>query len=93
MDKIELIEEFKLATDWRYDPWGSAMAVLFDLAEYLYMQDTVPEAWGFRPGAGEIVPEGYWLPIFNASDPAMLIEFGNVLNRYTDKLRSAGKNY
>jgi len=95
MDKTELIEEFKLAEDWRYDPWGSAMGVLFDLAEYLYVRDMVPEAWEFRPGAGKIVPEveSYWYPLFSASDPATLIEFGNILNRYTAKLRSAGQDY
>ena len=49
----------------------------------------------FSAGAGTIEPDtdSYWFEIFACTEPDTLIEFGNVLQRYTDKLRVAGRDY
>ena len=87
------------------DPWGSNIAWLFALAEYLTHETTmgVPAAWEFTDSPvhhddtwweegepdstikemdenGEFEPQDAW-------------EFGDVLSRYDNLLRLAGKNY
>lgn len=84
------------------DPWGSNIAWLFALAEFLTHEgDGTPDEWEFRdsPLHDEWEPEGYpeemlsdmWDDgIFTVEDAEA---FGNVLNRYDNLLRMAGKNY
>ena len=95
MTKTELLKEFKLTTDWRRDPYGSALSTLFDVAAELWWRGECPPEWEYSPGAA-VDPREHdseWAEIsrHNASEP--LIEFGSILNRYTSMLRLAGRDY
>jgi len=81
--------EFRL----RYDPhdgWGCVIGAFFEVAETLYAWgEDVPAEWEFRPGLGE--PEAAeWLDGFDADT---LVDFGNVLDRWSDMLRARGDDY
>lgn len=87
--------EFKLFRD-KYDPWGSAMDVFFPIASELYMRGVdIPSQWGYAPGLTDDPrdPENYYTDlIINESDNDLL-EFGNLLHRYTNYLDRAGCSY
>ncbi len=92
----ELMAEFRRAEDWRYDPWGSAMSVLFDLCDRLYHRDgETPAEWHYQPGISgpALEPDSYWFEIFRDTSSAVLITFGHTLHRYIERLRMAGRDY
>lgn len=91
----DLITEFRGATDWRYDPWGSCLECWFDVAAELWMRDAVPATWDYSPGAAEDPreAESYWSDWFREIPTDALVTFGNLLDRYSNKLRAAGKDY
>ena len=84
------------------DPWGDTMEWLFSIAEILtHWVDDVPAEWGFRdsPVHDEWEPESYVETMLTEywDDGSVttvdLTAFGQVLNRYADILRAAGKDY
>jgi hypothetical protein len=93
--------EYNLSFDG-HDPWGSNIAWLFAIAEFLHHEgNDTPEGWQFRdsPAHDGWQPEGYpdemladmWAEgEFTVEDAET---FGEVLNRYDELLRKAGKNY
>jgi len=87
--------DFNLAHDG--DSWGHAMSWFFDIATELDDRgEDTPHHWQFRRGAGgrgttwEGLDERY--TIARASNEA-LIQFGNLLCRYTDLLKRKGESY
>lgn len=82
--------------DIAYDPWGTVMSWRFDLCDWITFEACfdVPSDWEFRPGAGQCEPEAD-CPNYPYEDElqADVLAFGELLKRYTDKLRQAGKDY
>lgn len=84
--------------DLRGDPWGTAIAALFDVCDTLHFDRdaTVPAEWDYRPSLFGPLPEdersytGEHLPEASTGD---LLRFGDLLNRYCDLLRHAGRDY
>ncbi len=78
-----------------YDPWGSNISVMFTIANELHMRGNVPHEWEYGPGAVADPREedDYLYEICKATNTEVLIKFGNVLERYDNKLRLADKNY
>ena len=79
------------------DPWSTAMSWHFALCDWLHFRtdEEVPPEWRYRPGAAtDIQEDDDWRHgAFMAEDTGTLIDFGNLLDRYTDKLRLAGRDY
>jgi len=93
----------------RGDAWGSAMGAHFSIADVLYVAgEDIPAAWGYRqPNTTQAVHDamydennGDWLAadlreslmtgLVTADD---LRHAGDVLSRYTDMLKAAGRDY
>lgn len=96
---MNLLDEFKIAEDWRSDrhgdPYGSAMSVLFDIAAELNIRDEVPASWLYRPSpmGDDREPDSYWYDLTCNAGTQELIDFGNILSRYIDKLKVAEMDY
>lgn len=83
------------------DAWGCVMGAWHVIAAELYNRNEVPDGWNYRTGSRD--PREPDSDDRLLSDPfgemcalAMsetLIKFGNVLQRYSHKLRQAGKDY
>ncbi len=79
-----------------HDTWASVMSAFFDIAGALYARDVhLPAEWGYSPGIGEITEtedEGdpLWTVRYSADT---LTDFGRVLARYSDMLKSRGDDY
>lgn len=95
---------FEFNTMWDgYDPWGSVLEWLFALAETAYHAGLdIPSEWEFHDSPAhhaEYEPEGYEAErvqeMYECGEVTGddLITFGQVLNRYADILREAGKDY
>ena len=97
MNYRDLISEIKMAHD-PGDAWGSAMGAFFDLAAELWIRDDamIPDEWRYSPGAMGGDPreeDSFFFHVFAAADTADLERLGSVLHRYTDMLRTAGRDY
>jgi hypothetical protein len=88
--------------DYKYDPWGTCMMHWFGVANVLYSEfGEVPADWEFRPGmgAGEIdseeSPDYQYLESLRAGELTEndLIYAGNVLSRWSNRLKRAGRDY
>ena len=96
----QLKDYFRLEQD-SGDPWGSCMSAWFSVAEYLHFRGHgCPDHWLFRAGCGmsdfNDNPEednGLWAEILPATDLGTVGRFGELLNRYSDKLKAAGRSY
>lgn len=88
------------------DPWGSNIEWLFALAEFVYHNepDMVPESWDFHDSPMHVPPfsPDDWghvdAMIWEMYDDELItledaVTFGNVLSRYDNLLRMAGKDY
>jgi len=81
--------------DFPMDPYGSAMNLWFKVAETIYHvhgYNAVPASWEFSPGAAarldtDEVREVYYLSVKH------LVAIGNLLERYVQQLKLAGKTY
>jgi hypothetical protein len=96
----DLKSEFKLCTDWRYDPWGSTMAVLFDVCAAIDLRLSDSQTCGFLDSVeysaglgGSHVEDEMWSEIFEDAHTGDLIRFGCILERYRAKLVLAGRDY
>lgn len=90
----DLRDEYRMAGG--YDPWGECMHWLFTIADHLHWSEgETPEAWHFRPSpiGPQNDPDDYVTEIVSEADPAVLVEFGNTLNRYASLMRAAGMDY
>ena len=85
---------FRLANDG--DAWGTSMGALFSVCFELHHRgDDIPDAWEFKPSplSGDLRDDSFWTPeLENRGTPALL-EFGELLHRYTGMLRAAGRDY
>ncbi len=83
--------------DIKYDPWGTAMSWHFALCDWLHFRtsEDVPCEWQYSPGAASDIDENdeYKHEAFVAEEVETLLDFGHLLDRYTDKLRLAGRDY
>ncbi len=96
MTYADLKSHFRLACSG--DRWGDAMGALFPVAAELYYRgDSVkPDEWRYRPGAmggDPREPDDNWYDVARDASTATLERFGALLNRYTDLLRAAGRDY
>lgn len=96
-------------TDHRYDPWGSAIGLMFDICETLTHRDDsigewdVPGEWEFRHSSicdGTHVAEEYiyFTELTELLDDEKvthddIIHFGNVLQRYCQIAEANGRSY
>ena len=93
----EIKAAFRLTNDG--DAWGNTMSWLFAICDVLCSKDSCPpDHWNWRPGAaGPLTPDSPdWdltHELASDFDVDTLIRFGNVLNRYSDCLRRAGRDY
>jgi len=89
------------AEGYQYDPWGACMLNLLGIAEVLDAYADVPAEWEYSRGAGtpdlEEHPAVLWRDAYDSEDEYLTIEqlryAGSVLNRWSDMLRHAGKDY
>ena len=94
MNLKAFLKEFRIASDWKYDPWGSVMNVFFDLAFIALERDLdIPSEWGFNPGMDCVDEESYWVPMLRECSDEDLITIGRFLNKYNDLLHLTGKSY
>ena len=72
----------------KFDPWGSAMGILFDIADVLHWhRDTTPAL--YIAGIGEDI-QADWLHELSTPD---LLRLFHVLSRYTAILDKQGYSY
>lgn len=89
--------EYRSARD-TFDPWGTAMGALFDIASELDRRGAyIPYAWQYRAGIlgapdREADAYGFTLATYLASNAA-LEEVGDLLDRWTGILRVGGHSY
>jgi hypothetical protein len=85
--------------DVEHDPWGTAMAWAFAIAENLHFRagEPVPDSLGYRPamGATDIEPDD-----FNAQtiaeegfDSGTMTEAAEMLSAFLDECKRLGKDY
>jgi hypothetical protein len=93
MTYSDLKHEIKLG-DIAYDPWGTAMAWWFAVADEIAFKRNIdtPAHWEHRPGLG-CDPETYEGDMVADANDETLIKFGNLLSRYVAKLELAGRSY
>lgn len=93
----EFKNEFRLESDYKYDPWGSSMNVHFQVADHITDKNSdTPIEWQYRPGLTHDIQadiEDYYYDLFKACTVEQLTAIGNLLNRYEDYLRFKGKDY
>lgn len=89
------LRQWLAGDDLAGDPWGVVMGHWFDVAAELWWRGEVPASWGYRPGAvGDPRETDSPFADFIREVPSeSLVEFGNVLDRYSRMLRAAGKDY
>ena len=77
------------------DPWGDCMGFLFAVCDVLEFDRESPKPWdwGYRPGAASEVPEETRMYGLEEFSTEALEEFGEVLGRYRNVIRAAGKDY
>ena len=77
------------------DPWGSAMQWFFAVADSVvfYHDLDAPQEWMFRPSPMGADDESDQYQFLKECEPCAVLRFGNLLNRYCDKLELAGENY
>jgi hypothetical protein len=91
----ELKRDLKM--DLPSDRWGHAMSAFFSVASEIYNRTSgagVPERWQFSPGATDVAEvDEVWALVFSETDTETLLQFGYLLERYTDMLRCRGYSY
>lgn len=101
--KNPIIEEYRIARD-SYDPWGSALAWHFAVADYLTdMGVATPAEWEYQQSLFGSDTEAYEYVAINEiftdsrTSPVdrvdILTNAGNVLGRYSNLCRKAGLDY
>jgi len=91
-----LKDEMRLLGDW-YDPWGEAMGQWFKLCDVLtFERDVVtPAHWGFHPSPMGSTNEDddCYVDMMRETETDALIQYGNLLERYTRLCTHLGKDY
>lgn len=93
----DLKADFRI--DLRSDPWGHTLHHWFMVADEIYFRRPrlcVPADWQFRPsplGPNSDDDGDPFSETLRAADDAAVLRFGNLLSRYADRLRHAGKSY
>lgn len=100
MKKNSMMVRFKEATYHKnWDAWGESLGMLFNVCEYMLINDIdIPGKWGFRPSpfasldeSSESLKDSIWL--FEGETTESVINFGNILHKYTNFLRYKGEDY
>lgn len=93
-DQMAFLRALLREQDYRYDPWGVCMEMLFTIAEVLHFERYgTPEHWEYNPGAASAPEGGYLADGIASQETQTLIDFGNILFRWTRALKSAGRDY
>ena len=94
MENLRAIKAaYRLASD-PGDKWGSAMAWLFAVCDFLQARDVeIPQEWRFSPSPFGPETEGHELSVLGLYPPHLVKAFGRVLFRYTNRLERAGLDY
>ena len=88
----DLIDECNLT--YSGDAWGNTMSWWFAVAGEMYTRNLpIPVEWRYRPGVSPKEPDAYETEVCEHASDGALIHFGNVLHRYANKLKAAGKDY
>lgn len=89
----DLKNEYKLTNDG--DSWGNSMSWWFAIADELEGNRGLlcPEHWEYRMSPMRPDNENYEASIVTDYPDDDLIEFGNVLERYTRLLKHLGEDY
>lgn len=90
----QLRTEFGLSHDG--DSWGHVMHWWFSIADELhYREGVTPEHWHFKPSplGRTNDPDDYVSNVVCEAGADALVTFGNILTRYAQALRRAGKDY
>jgi hypothetical protein len=90
-----LVDEFK-RDDLKGDPWGTTMGWFFRVADCLYFRDVdIPDEWKFRPSpcGSQNEPDDFVVQVIEAEDNETLLRFGNLMHRFCDVLKKAGRDY
>jgi len=88
----QALKDFNMEYD-SGDPWGSVMKWRFDIADELYRRcGETPAAWEYKPGAfgPPDADEGCILCDLAWDD---LVTLGNLLLKFADMIKLAGKDY
>ena len=89
----DLKKEYRLG-DHKHDPWGTTMAWLFAVADYLTFEGNgAPDSWEFTPAMGGPDTESYEFETLKESDLAAVEQFGALLHRHDRLCRHFGKDY
>lgn len=93
----DIIKEFKIFTDWEYDPWGECMSLLFDVCGELKHRNPgigILSTLDYSPGLGcGRDPESQWFEMLQDVHTGDLVWLARLFGRYADKLKLAGKDY
>ena len=90
-----LIKEMKLSGN-TYDIWGFSMGAFFAVASELYYRGLdIPSSWGYSPGLSGDSRELDTMEsdLCLESNDSDLLNAGLILERFTDYLRTKGKDY
>jgi hypothetical protein len=98
MSRTQLTAALKctyLEDDYKSDPWGVAISLLFDVCEVLTVRgDDVPNAYEYRPGCpGVSLGDGWHINLMMEANVEDLTHFGNVLHRIVTREESRGNSY
>lgn len=84
----DTLTEFKRDRD-TYSPWGSSMAIFFDVAGELWWRGAdIPGHWMYSPGAVDDPREydSYYFDLIEKETNENLLALGNLLERHTRML-------
>ena len=94
MNLQQFKQEFRIASDWKYDPWGSIMEVFFQVAFHALERGlNIPSEWGFNPGMDSVDEDSYWFSMLSECSDSDLLHIGQFCNKYNDLLHLTGKSY
>jgi hypothetical protein len=82
--------------DINYDPWGTAMAALFDVAAELWWRgEDVPAHWEYSPGMVDDPRDrdSCFYELATETDTETLTQFGNLLERFVRNHDRVGNSY
>jgi len=94
-ERDDIRSDFRLSNDG--DGFGNCMAWLFPIAIELDLREStaVPAEWQYRAGAmgSHHEPDCYVAECLQAYSDETILQFGNVLSRYQNKLHAADLTY
>lgn len=95
MDTVKEFKDHLRMSDLAYDPWGTSIAAFFDVAAEMYNRDMdIPVDWHYCPSQlGVNVEDDILADLFSRCETEDIRYIGDLLHRYTNMLKIAGKDY